>query len=85
MRAEGAGTELRVELGSDKEGMVFDLDYLNQISLRIDSGDDKTAFFKFSSVFVIKLVSMAMAFGDNDVIFSFQLRPACRRGRAVSC
>ena len=58
----GPGFEFRMKLARDEPGVVFDLDYLHEIPFWVDACKDKAFALHKIPVFIVKLVSMPMAF-----------------------
>src|SRR5712691_10433412 len=58
--------EFRVELAGDKERMIFQLDYFDQLSIRGKPAEDEPGLFKALAVGVVELVAMAVALVDEE-------------------
>ena len=64
IRAEGARSEFGMELGSDEEGMIFQLNDFSQPRLRVDAGEDHVRILELFLERIVKFVTMAMPLAD---------------------
>ena len=67
MRFIGLGLKLRMKLYRDKVWMALKLDYLNEVFPRIDAGKNYTLTLKQFLIFIVKLISVSVAFVNQPL------------------
>ena len=64
MGLEGLGLEFGVELHREEEGVVLQLDDLDQVAAGVDARDEQAGALELADVGVVHLVAVAVAFAD---------------------
>ena len=58
--------KFRVELARDVERMIFEFDDLNEFAVRRRAAENEAGFFKFFAVIIVELVTVTVAFVDDE-------------------